>query len=202
MRIVAPTEEGLKEAARLLRLGEVIAYPTETVYGLGANPFSEEAIHRTFQAKSRDEGNPVLLIIADQNQLDSVVAEVSPAARRCMEAFWPGPISLLFPKNPQLPQSLTAGHSKVCVRCPACSTARALCKTFGGAITSTSANRSGAPPALSPKTIDLPGVDFIIDGGVLAPSLPSTVFDPDEHRVLREGAITEDAIRRSIGLSA
>ncbi|NIA15866.1 MAG: threonylcarbamoyl-AMP synthase [Nitrospiraceae bacterium] len=194
MRIVPPTPEGVEVAARAIRAGEVVAYPTETVYGLAVDPFSEDALHRLFSAKERPAFNPVLLIVADLGQLSQVVLEVSPRARAYVEAFWPGPLSMLFPKSPSLPDALTADSSKVCVRQPACAIARDLCLAFGGPITSSSANASGGVPASSPHDIALPMVSVCIDGGALGSSPPSTVFDPDLGIVLRAGAISEDAL--------
>lgn len=195
MKIVPPTYEGLSEAAELLFDGEVVAYPTETVYGLAADPFSEEGLAKLFEIKGRNDGNPVLLIIDDEDDLFDVVSDVSERAEKFIEAFWPGPLSLLLPRVADLPKLVTAGQEKVCVRCPACEIARDLCQVYGGPLTSTSANRSGQPPARSLAEIDLPGVALAIDGGILEPSLPSTVYDPDEDRMVREGCITREQIR-------
>lgn len=191
MRVVPATPQGIEEAATAIRAGQVVAYPTETVYGLGVDPFSEAAVERLFEAKSRERANPVLLIVADDDQLRTVVAHVSAAAAACAQAFWPGPLSILFPKSERLAASLTAGHDKVGVRRTACATAAALCKAAGGAITSSSANVAGQAPARSAAEVDLPGIAVCVDGGALPPGPPSTVFDPDTGVVLREGAITE-----------
>jgi L-threonylcarbamoyladenylate synthase len=191
MKIVPPTAEGIAAAAAAIRAGKVVAYPTETVYGLAVDPFLETAIERLFEAKARDRGKPVLLIVADLDQLARVTTGLSEKARTYARAFWPGPLSLLLPKAPALPDALTAGSDKVCVRCPAHETARRLCQAVGGAITSSSANWSGQPPVLTLAELDLPGVTLAIDGGALAPSAPSTVFDPDLGILLREGVITK-----------
>ena len=194
MKVVPPTPEGIEAAAQAIRAGEVVAYPTETVYGLAVDPFSEDALQRLFSAKERPGSNPILLIVADAGQLAQVVSAVSPRAHACIQAFWPGPLSMLFPKSPRLPDALTAASSKVCVRQPACVIARDLCLAFGGAITSSSANISGGVPARSPDDIRLSMVSLCIDGGVLGSSPPSTVFDPDTGRVLRAGVISDDAL--------
>lgn len=180
----------IERAVRALRAGEVIAYPTETVYGLGTDPFNATALERLFNAKGRDRHNPVLLIVSDPPQLTDVVAHVSDRAHQLMEAFWPGPLSLLLPRNPSLPLGITAGSDKVCVRCPGLEWARSLCATFGGAVTSTSANRSGEPPVQSVVDLDLAGVSLAIDAGPLGHGTPSTIVDPETGKVLREGAIT------------
>lgn len=195
MKILPPTPEGLSEAAEALFDGGLVAYPTDTVYGLAVDPFIEAAVERLFEAKGRDIHNPILLIIDDEEDLYDVVQEVSDTAAAFIEAFWPGPLSLLLPKSPELPTRVTAGQPKVCVRCPDSEIARDLCRTYGGPLTSSSANRSGQPPALSLDELDVPGVDLAIDGGRLATITPSTVFDPDEFRILRAGAITEAQLR-------
>lgn len=198
MTIVPLSPEGLRKAAAALRTGEVVAYPTETVYGLAVDPFSESALRRLFAMKGRDARNPVLLVVADVTQLGPVVRTVSPRAAAYIEAFWPGPLSLLFPRADRLPALLTAGSAQVCVRCPACAPARELCRIFGGALTSSSANLSDAPPARSVAELDLPGIAVAVDGGILAPGLPSTVFDPDQGRIVREGRISMGMLERVV----
>ena len=199
MRILPPTSEGIREAATLIRQGDIVAYPTETVYGLAADPFSNAAVQRLFEVKSRDTANPVLLLVADADQLAAVVARVSPAAAACMRAFWPGPLSLLFPKSDRLSPVLTAGRDTVCVRQTPHAVARDLCLAVGTAITSSSANRSGEPPARSLQELDLPGIAAGLDGGALPARAPSTVFDPETRAVLRQGAIAEADLAAVMG---
>lgn len=198
MIIVPAGETGVRQAAEAIRQGGVVAYPTETVYGLGADPFSVEAIQRLFEIKGRDFANPIPLIVASREQLREVAEGVSPAAEACMRAFWPGPLSLLLPKSARLPESLIAGHAQVCVRETSHPVARALCIAVGYAITSTSANRAGQPPARSVAELDLPDVELVLDAGLLPPSPPSTVFDPDTNALLRAGAIPEESIRDAL----
>jgi len=195
MKRVPPTAEGISEAAALIRAGEVVAYPTETVYGLAVDPFSAEAVRRLFQVKGRADANPVLLIAADLGQVAELAAPISTRARACMERFWPGPLSLVLPKRDCVSDALCAGSLKVCVRVPAHEVARALCAAAGHPVTSTSANRSGEAPARSAAEIDLPGVALCIDGGLLAQSAPSTVYDPDTDVVFREGAVPSALLR-------
>jgi len=199
VKTVPPSPDGLAEAAEALRAGSVVAYPTETVYGLAVDPFSEAAVRRLFEVKGRSDDKPVLLVVADAAQLHSVAAEVSVKAAAYIEAFWPGPLSLLFPKADGLPDLLTAGQPQVCVRCPACVAARDLCRAFGGALTSSSANRSGEAPARSVAALDLPGIALAIDGGTLGPQPPSTVFEPDTGRIVRHGPITGEQLREAGG---
>jgi len=189
VKVVSPTTKGIAQAADAICAGQVVAYPTETVYGLAVNPFSEQAVQRLFATKTRDGGNPVLVIVSGPEQLDKLVATVSDIARAYMERFWPGPLSLLFPKAVGVPESLTAGHSTLCIRCPACDIARALCQA-AGPVTSSSANVSGGEPARCVDEIVLPGVALAIDGGPLKASLPSTILDPETGKILRPGVIT------------
>ena len=195
MKIVLPDKAGLAEAARALHKGEVVAYPTETVYGLAVDPLSEPALHRLFQVKQRPQTKPILCIVADETQLTPLVREISSHAHACITKFWPGPLSLLFDKQETVPSLLTAHSDKICLRCPSHTTARNLCAAFGGALTSSSANHSGAPPARSITDLKLDGIAIAIDGGTLPPSPPSTVYDPDTRQIIREGTITANALQ-------
>jgi L-threonylcarbamoyladenylate synthase len=191
VKVVPPTPEGIAAAARAIRRGHVVLFPTETVYGLAVDPFSPEAIQALFEIKGRDPNNPVLLIVADEEQLNHVIAGMSPAAAAYARAFWPGPLSMLFPRAARVPDLLTAGRDKVCVRRTSSPIGRDLCLALGTALTASSANRSGHSPARAVSEVDLAGIAVAIDGGLLPPSPPSTVFDPDAGVVLREGAISE-----------
>lgn len=199
MERIEATRASIARAVEALRAGEVIAYPTETVYGLGANPFDDAAMNRLFEAKGRDRSNPILLIVASRAQLDRVVDGISPQALACMEAFWPGPLSILFPRQPSLPDMITAGGDKVCVRCPGLEWARSLCEAFGGPVTSTSANRSGEPVVQSLADLNLPGVELGFDGGTLDSTQASTILDADSGTILREGAISREQVARILG---
>lgn len=194
MEIVAPTQSGIAKAVQALRRGQIVAYPTETVYGLGVDPFSEKALAALFALKERDEGNPVLLIVSNLDQLNETVDTVSARAATYAKAFWPGPLSLLFPCAGRLPEALRGPDARVCVRWTASESAATLCDAFGGAIVSTSANRTGEAPAMSVDAVDPVGIAVCVDGGTLAPSLPSTVLDPETGEVLREGAVTRSEL--------
>ena len=196
MKVVAPDKAGIARAAQAIAAGEIVAYPTETVYGLAVNPFSEAAVDRLLKVKGRGPDTAILVIVADDIQLEQVAAEITPAARQFMEAFWPGPLSLLFKKSHVLAPSLTRHFEKVCVRCPGLDMARELCKASKLPLTSTSANRSGETPASAVGDIRLDGISVAIDGGVLPPSPPSTIYDPDTDRIIREGAISREAIAK------
>ena len=193
-RILAPTPDALREAARILRQGGVVAFPTETVYGLAADPFNPEAIRRLFAIKQRPYTKPVLLIVSSEDQLELIAAPLSDRAARCAHAFWPGPVSLVLDALEELPPEI-APHGKVCVRCTAHEVAASLCTAFGAPLTSTSANLSGFSPATSAEAACLPGVDLVLDGGDLPPFSPSTVYDPDARLILREGAVGADELR-------
>ncbi|MFA7692314.1 MAG: threonylcarbamoyl-AMP synthase [Candidatus Hydrogenedentes bacterium] len=194
MKRVAPDSKGIQQAVQILRAGGIVAYPTETVYGLGVDPFSDSALAKLFTLKERDIRQPVLLIVADEKQARAMSADLSEHAALCMRHFWPGPLSLVLPASSQVSGVLLDDQGRICLRCPGHAVARALCHVFGSAITSTSANISGQRPATNADAAALPGVDFVLDGGVLPPSLPSTVYDPDAQCVLREGPITIEMI--------
>ncbi|MBI2435718.1 MAG: threonylcarbamoyl-AMP synthase [Candidatus Hydrogenedentes bacterium] len=194
MKILPASDAGIREAVAALRRGAVVGYPTETVYGLAVDPFSERALEALYRVKGRDPRQPVLLIVADESQLGSLTSEVSPEARRLIQAFWPGSLSLLLPPAAEVPATLLGPEGKVCVRCPGAPIARALCAAFSGPLTSTSANLSGAPAARTARAALLPGVALVLDGGTLPESAPSTVVDPDSGEVLREGATPVTAL--------
>ncbi len=198
---LAADPEGIQRAVGILRDDGVVAYPTETVYGLAVNPLSHAALHALFLVKGRPENNPILLVVSSEQQMLPLVREITSAHRACMAAFWPGPLSLLFDPSDVLPAPITAGSGKVCIRHTAHPVARKLCDAWGGAVTSTSANRSGRPPARSPEEMKLAGVALVLDGGLLPPSPPSTVYDPTTRRILRQGAIPESEIESALNRS-
>lgn len=196
--ILPPSPGAFTRAAEILRAGGVVAHPTETVYGLAVDPFSDAALQRLFAVKGRPETNPVLVIVADTSQLEALCGPLPAAARALADAFWPGPLSLVLPEGPPMPALLTAGTGRICARCPAHEDARALAAAFGGPVTSTSANRSGELPALTAHNALLPGVGLAIDGGTLAPSRPSTIYDVVKKQILREGPIALDEIAAAL----
>lgn len=191
----------VERAVEILRNDGVVAYPTETVYGLAVNPLSDTALCALFLTKGRSENNPILLVVSSEEQMLPLVRGITPAHRACMEAFWPGPLSLLFEPSDLVPASITAGSGKVCIRQTAHPVAQELCRAWGGAITSTSANRSGQPPARTPEEVELSGVALVLDGGPLPLSPPSTVYDPITRRILRQGAILESELKSALNRS-
>jgi L-threonylcarbamoyladenylate synthase len=198
MKILTDAETNIAEAVTALTLGEVIAYPAETLYGLGVDPLSEEAIDRLYEVKGRPESNPIPVIVADEDQMLALVKETSIHARQLIDRFWPGPLSLVMPKASIVPDRLTAGRPDICVRCPASPIARGLCAHFGRGITSTSANRSGEFPVRALIDLNLKGVAVAIDAGELDPGRPSTIYDVKSGEVLREGEIGVGAIQECL----
>ena len=177
--------------------GEVVAIPTETYYGLGVDPFNPKAVDRLLALKDREAGKPILVLIGSLDQLSSLVQEVPSAASSLIEAFWPGPLTIVFPARPSLPTSLTAGTGNVGVRLSSC---RPLCELLErvGPLTGTSANRTGAPPAQTPEVVQetlRDEVELIVDCGPTPGGLPSTVVEAlGSLRIIREGAIGRAAL--------
>jgi len=189
--LAAQAEGAVDRAVAVLRSGGVVAYPTETVYGLAVDPFSESALERLYEVKRRPGAMPVLLVVASQDMVTQVAESVTEKARRCMEIFWPGPLSLLLPARPGLPGRVVGPDGKVCVRCSSHYVARVLSRTWGGPITSTSANVTGGVPARTAREAALPGVELVLEGACGVSAVPSTVFDPDTGKIVREGPVTE-----------
>ena len=185
-------------AAELLRRGETVAFPTETVYGLGANALDPDAVARIYAAKGRPSDNPLIVHIADTAQADEL-AEVSDLARQLMEAFWPGPLTLVLPARPCIPRIVTGGLDTVGIRMPAHPAALLMLREAGVPVAAPSANLSGRP---SPTTADhvwedLSGrIPLIIDGGAAISGLESTVLDLTSPvpAILRPGVITAEAL--------
>jgi L-threonylcarbamoyladenylate synthase len=194
--ILKANPSGIKKAAQIILQGGVIAFPTETFYGLAADARNEAAIKKVFQAKSREEGKPLLLLVADRSWLSGLVQEVNPAAERLMESFWPGPLTLVFRASSNLSPFLTANTGKIGIRVSGLAVAQALTRTVGRAITGTSANLSGGPTAsMAEEVVQSLGenLDAVLDGGKTAGGLGSTVLDVSDplFRVLRHGAVAK-----------
>ncbi|MBM4123176.1 MAG: threonylcarbamoyl-AMP synthase [Nitrospira sp.] len=194
-------EPVLEEAAAIVRRGGVLAMPTESFYALGASPFHEEAVRRLCRIKGRDERKPLLVLIADLAQLDSLVSDVARGASVLMRQFWPGPLTIIFPAAPSLPVSLTAGTGTVGVRQPADPLLQALTRLVGP-LTGTSANRSGEPPATTADEVQAAlgsELDLILDGGPTAAGLPSSLVQTvGSIRLLREGPVSRGEIEQAL----
>jgi L-threonylcarbamoyladenylate synthase len=182
----------------LVRQGGVVAFPTETFYGLGALARDAAALERLARAKGRPEGKPLPLVAADAAMVEEV-AVLEGVARRLAERLWPGPVTLVLPARPGLPAAITGGTGTVGIRVPGSDVARALCRAAGGPIVSTSANPSGGAPPAEVGAIDpqlAARLDGTLDAGPTPGGLPSTVVSVDGERLalLREGAVPFDRI--------
>ncbi len=192
----------VRAAAEVLRRGGIVAYPTETFYGLGALARDAAAVERLARVKGRPDGKPLPLLAADDAQVEEV-ARVGAAAARLARAFWPGPLTLVLPARAGLPDAVTAGTGAVGIRVPGSEIARALAREAGGAIVSTSANPSGAPPpsapgALAPALVAL--LDGVLDGGPTPGGLPSTVVavEGEGIRLVRDGAVPFGSVQAAL----
>lgn len=194
MKILPPTSEGIEAAVTALRDAQIVAYPTETVYGLAVDPFSDDALRHLFEVKERNADKPVLLILGESAHIERVSTGMSERATRYAEKFWPGPLTMLLPASDELPRALRGPDGRVALRLTASPVARRLCVAFGGALTSTSANAAGAEEARTLSELVLNGISAGIDGGELPHSLPSTLLDPESGAVLREGPITQQQL--------
>jgi L-threonylcarbamoyladenylate synthase len=194
----------LGQAADVIKNGGLVAFPTETVYGLGANGFCEDAIKKIFLAKGRPSDNPLILHIAEKKTLNTFTASINEDAEKIINLFWPGPITLVFPKKSIVPDIVTAGLDTVAVRNPKHNIAKLLIQLSGVPIAAPSANISGKPsPTIARHVIDdLYGkVDVIIDGGNSQVGLESTVLDvsSDIPTLLRPGGITYEQLKEVLG---
>lgn len=197
-------ESKLSEPAEAIRKGQLVAFPTETVYGLGANALNPEAVLSIFTAKGRPNDNPLIVHIAELGMLKPLVAEIKPAVLKLIAAFWPGPLTLVLPKSSLVPPEITAGLDTVAVRMPDHPIALALIQQAGVPIAAPSANRSGKPsPTLAEHVLeDMSGrIPWIIDAGACRVGLESTVLDMtgDIPTILRPGGITPEMIEQVIG---
>lgn len=190
----------LTRAAALIRAGDLVAFPTETVYGLGANAFDEAAVAKIFAAKGRPFADPLIVHLASADWVSQVARAVPDAAHAFMRAFWPGPLTLILPRGPNIPLRVTAGRDTVAVRVPAHPIAHALLVHAGVPIAAPSANRFSRPsPTTAAHVADDLGdqLDLILDGGPTTHGVESTVLDltGDTPTVLRPGAVTLEALR-------
>ena len=206
-RILPPTDAAIVEAAALIRAGELVAFPTETVYGLGADGLNREAVAKIFQAKGRPGDNPLILHISALDQIAPLIAcELSPVAKKMADAFWPGPLTMIFPKSARVPENVSAGLSTVAIRFPAHPDAQRLIAAAETPIAAPSANRSGKPSPTTANHVfeDMNGrIPLILDGGECLVGVESTVVDmtgPVPH-ILRPGGITAEQIAQVAGAS-
>lgn len=193
----------IEEAANVIKNGGIVAFPTETVYGLGADVFNEKAVERIFEAKERPVDNPFIVHIADRDQIPLVASHVSEAASKLIAAFFPGPLTIVLPKSANLPLAVTAGLQTVGVRMPAHDLSLRFLKECGTPVAAPSANLSGRPSPTTWKAVaeDLDGrIDCILKNGPTQYGLESTVVDCSSYVpvVLRTGAVTLEELREIV----
>lgn len=196
-----PDVHGIERVVGYLRDGEVIAYPTETIYGLGADVFNKKAVKKIYDLKARDYGLPISILVADLDMLRDCVERVPEEALSLIRKFWPGPLTILFPASHRFPQGLVTNTGKVGIRISSNPIASAIVRAFGKPITTTSANRSGFPPSLIVRHITKyfgDRIACIVDGGECEPSRGSTVVDiaGETMSIIREGAISAEEVIR------
>ena len=200
----SPETGTIRQVAHILRGGGVVAFPTETVYGLGADAFNPEAVARVFRAKGRPPDNPLIVHIAEIGQLRDLAAVVPPEAERLAEKFWPGPLTIVLRRRPSVPDIVTAGLETVAVRIPRHNVPISLIRELGRGIVGPSANTSGRPSPTTAAHVlsDLGGrIDMILDAGPSAIGLESTVLDltTSVPTLLRFGGLARDQIEEVIG---
>lgn len=197
-------DEELAEAAAVIQRGGLVAFPTETVYGLGGNALDQDAARKIYAAKGRPSDNPLIAHVSDKSQVKPLTLTIPEAGQKLMDAFWPGPLTLIFPKSSQVPYGTTGGLDTVAVRMPSDPVASRLISLSGVPIAAPSANTSGRP---SPTTAghvwqDMDGkIDMIIDGGEVGIGVESTIVDVSGPvpTVLRPGAITMEMLQEVLG---
>lgn len=197
-------DEELKEASAVIRSGGLVAFPTETVYGLGGDATNPEASRKIYAAKGRPSDNPLIVHIADFSQLRNIVAEVPQEAEKLAEAFWPGPLTMILRKNEVIPYETTGGLDTVAIRMPSHPMARAFLQDSGCMIAAPSANTSGRPSPTTAQHVwgDLHGkIEILLDGGPVGIGIESTIVDLSEERpmILRPGFITQEMLSAVLG---
>ena len=206
--IARPTDDNIARAVELLRAGGLVAFPTETVYGLGADASNPEAVAKIFAAKGRPQDHPVIVHLADVSQLDSWAREVPEAARRLAQRYWPGPLTMILKRAPRVSDAVTGGQDNVGLRVPAHPVAQNLLRAFGSGIAAPSANRFGrvSPTAaahVEAEFADGPtsGVGLILDGGACEVGIESTIVDLSRGGcvLMRPGRIGASEIGKTAG---
>lgn len=197
-------QEAINEAGRIIKNGGLVAFPTETVYGLGGNALDEKASQKIYLAKGRPSDNPLIVHICRMEDIYSISEEVPETARKLAEAFWPGPLTMILKKNGKIPYATTGGLETVAVRMPAHKVALAFIEAAGGYVAAPSANTSGKPSPTLARYVaeDMDGrIDMIIDGGGNRIGLESTIIDLTEEVpvILRPGYITKKMLEKVLG---
>ena len=204
-KLLPVTPESIAEAGEIIRAGGLVGFPTETVYGLGANALDGDAVRLIFEAKGRPGDNPLITHVASEREIAPLIRGGIPAAARAlMDAYWPGPMTLIFPKSDAIPPEVSAGLDTVGIRMPSHPAARALIEAAGVPIAAPSANRSGRPSPTTARHVmdDMAGrIPLILDGGPCGVGVESTVIDVTGGvpRVLRPGGVTPEMIAKACG---
>ena len=200
---IAQPDSGTKFAGQIVRQGGLVVFPTETVYGLGANGLDGDAVKKIFEAKGRPQDNPLILHVARKSDVKDLWLRVSDITRKLMDAFWPGPLTLVCQKSSIVPDEVTAGLDTVAVRMPDNKTALALIRAAGVPIAAPSANLSGKPSPTTAEHVleDMDGrIDMVLDGGPCRVGVESTVISlVGKPRILRPGGITKEMLEQVIG---
>lgn len=194
----------IEEAGEIIRNGGLVAFPTETVYGLGGDALNEASSGKIYAAKGRPSDNPLIVHIAELEDLEHIAAKIPEVALRLAKRFWPGPLTMIFEKTDRVPYATTGGLDTVAVRMPSNKTAQALIRAAGGYIAAPSANLSGRPSPTQAKYViqDMAGrVDMILDGGTSDIGLESTIIDlsGETPMILRPGYITQEMLEEIVG---
>lgn len=197
-------KEQMEAAGRIIREGGLVAFPTETVYGLGGDALNPDSSAKIYEAKGRPSDNPLIVHIADMESLNDIVSYIPETAKKLTETFWPGPLTIVFPKSDAVPLKTTGGLDTVAVRMPVHEVAREFIRAAGGYVAAPSANRSGRPSPTLAKYVreDMEGViDMIIDSGDVEIGLESTIVDVTSNIpvILRPGFITKEMLEDVLG---
>lgn len=192
--ILEYSQETIQRAVRVVANGGVIAFRTDTFYGLGADPFDRATLQRIKELKDREDNKPILIVISDRDQVERFIASPSPSFQHLSEEFWPGALTLIGKARPEVAAEITAGTGTIGVRLPNDERVRALVRACGGALTATSANPSHETPASTAAAVEhyfAERIDLIVDDGESQTDAPSTVVDAsgDEPKLIREGVI-------------
>ena len=196
-----PEPDVVAKAVEFLCDGRVVSYPTETFYGLGVDVTNEKAVKKLYELKRRDYGLPIAMLVADKAMLEEYIGRIPDSVTGLIKAFWPGPLTILFPAGIKISRPLTTNTGKIGIRISSHPVATAIVRKFGKPITTTSANLSGYPPSLNTKHVQKyfkDKIDCIVDGGECEPSRGSTVVDvvDETMAITRDGAIPAEQVIR------
>ena len=199
-------QDQIQTAVDLLKRGGVVGIPTDTLYGLAADPLDEDAVRRIFRLKGRPAGHPIPLLLSDPEEVHRWAVRIPESARRLTDRLWPGPLTLVLRRSEEVPDVVTGGGDTVGLRVPDHTVPRSISRLLGAPLTGTSANRTGSPGLSTAHAVrcELPGeVDFVVDGVSGQDGRPSTVVDlsGDRPRILRRGAVSAAEIESLCGLA-